>query len=63
MTNAVTAGGKSYLKSLPLAKLRKYANAYNISIDHAVEKDDVIEAIINAKVRVLDGTWMTKPKW
>lgn len=46
----VTAGGKNYLKSLPLSKLRKYANAYNIKIDHAVEKEDVIEAVINARV-------------
>ncbi|KIL63148.1 hypothetical protein M378DRAFT_164838 [Amanita muscaria Koide BX008] len=45
----ITAGGKTYLKSLPLAKLRKYASAYNIAIDHAVEKEDVIEAIMNAK--------------
>ena len=46
----VTAGGKNYLRSLPLSKLRMYANAYNIKIDHAVEKDDVIEAVMSARV-------------
>jgi hypothetical protein len=52
IANAVTAGRKSYLKSLPLEKLRNYAKAYNISIEHAVEKDNGTEAIISAMVRV-----------
>ncbi|KAF8888626.1 hypothetical protein BD779DRAFT_1524005 [Infundibulicybe gibba] len=30
-------------------KLRKYANAYNIKISHAVEKDDLIDALVNAR--------------
>ncbi|KAJ3916183.1 hypothetical protein F5877DRAFT_91894 [Lentinula edodes] len=45
----ITASGKGALKNLPLAKLRKYAGAYNIRIDHAVEKDDVIEALLTAR--------------
>ncbi|KAJ4487656.1 hypothetical protein J3R30DRAFT_3430189 [Lentinula aciculospora] len=45
----ITAAGKGALKTLPLAKLRKYAGAYNIRIDHAVEKDDVIEALLAAR--------------
>ncbi|KAJ3926283.1 MAG: hypothetical protein NXY57DRAFT_746724 [Lentinula lateritia] len=45
----ITASGKGALKNLPLAKLRKYAGAYNIRIDHAVEKDDVIEALLAAR--------------
>ncbi|EAU89536.2 hypothetical protein CC1G_02425 [Coprinopsis cinerea okayama7 len=45
----LTAAGKAQLKSLPLAKLKKYANAYGIRITHAVEKDDVIEAILSAR--------------
>ncbi|PFH49888.1 hypothetical protein AMATHDRAFT_4506 [Amanita thiersii Skay4041] len=45
----ITAGGKGNLRSLPLSKLRKYATAYNIKIGHAVEKDDIIEAILNAR--------------
>ncbi|KAJ6627797.1 hypothetical protein B0H10DRAFT_1991925 [Mycena sp. CBHHK59/15] len=45
----MTAGGRGHLKSLPLAKLKKYINAYNIRTDRAVEKDDLIDAIIAAK--------------
>jgi Rho termination factor, N-terminal domain len=47
---AVTASGKAQLKSMPLGKLKKYANAYNIRTSHAVEKDDVIEALLSARV-------------
>ena len=50
-TITVTAAGKNYLKSLPLSKLRKYANAYDVRIDHAIEKEDVIEAVLSARVR------------
>ncbi|KAF9010147.1 hypothetical protein BDQ17DRAFT_1388134 [Cyathus striatus] len=46
---AITAGGKSYLKSLPLSKLKRYITAYNIKINGAVEKDDLIEAIVTAR--------------
>jgi hypothetical protein len=35
---------------LPLAKLKKYINAYDIKADRAVEKDDLIDAILAAKV-------------
>ncbi|KAJ7211313.1 hypothetical protein GGX14DRAFT_449820 [Mycena pura] len=45
----ITAGGRNYLKSLPLAKLKKHITAYNIKTDRAVEKDDLIDAIIAAK--------------
>ncbi|KAJ2914817.1 hypothetical protein MD484_g5616, partial [Candolleomyces efflorescens] len=48
----ITAGGKNQLKSLPIGRLRKYANAYDIRIDRAVEKDDIIDAIVAARVRV-----------
>lgn len=43
---------------MPLSKLKKYAAAYSIRIDHAVEKDDVIDALITARVRSCLGTWM-----
>ncbi|KAK7054707.1 hypothetical protein VNI00_003170 [Paramarasmius palmivorus] len=42
----ITAAGKGQLKTMPLSKLKKYAAAYHIKIDHAVEKDDVIEALM-----------------
>ncbi|KAJ7485342.1 hypothetical protein FB451DRAFT_1229308 [Mycena latifolia] len=45
----ITAGGRGHLKSLPLAKLKKYITAYNIKADRAVEKDDLIDAILAAK--------------
>ncbi|KAJ6510392.1 hypothetical protein C8R45DRAFT_1050246 [Mycena sanguinolenta] len=35
--------------SLPLAKLKKYISAYNIRADRAVEKDDLIDAILAVK--------------
>jgi hypothetical protein len=37
---------------MSLAKLKKYADAYNININHAVEKDNVIDGILAARVRV-----------
>ncbi|KAJ7629363.1 hypothetical protein DFH06DRAFT_1225488 [Mycena polygramma] len=45
----ITAGGRGHLKSLPLSKLKKYITAYNIKADRAVEKDDLIDAILTAK--------------
>uniref|UniRef100_A0A0W0FLF2 RING-type domain-containing protein n=1 Tax=Moniliophthora roreri TaxID=221103 RepID=A0A0W0FLF2_MONRR len=45
----ITAAGKGQLKSMPLAKLKKYAGVYNIKIDRAVEKDDLIEAIMSVR--------------
>ncbi|KAK0237670.1 hypothetical protein EDD85DRAFT_921308 [Armillaria nabsnona] len=46
----MTAASKGALRSFSLAKLRKYANAYNIGLDHAVEKDDVIETLLTARI-------------
>ena len=37
---------------MTLAKLKKYVNAYNIKIDRAVEKDDIIDGILAARVGV-----------
>ncbi|KAF7361249.1 RING-finger domain-containing protein [Mycena sanguinolenta] len=51
----MTASGRGQLRSLvwtrslPLAKLKKYISAYNIRADRAVEKDDLIDAILAAK--------------
>ena len=54
-TIAVTAGGKGYLKAQPLAKLRAYIQAYNISLGNDIlEKDDVVNAMIAARVRSMD---------
>ncbi|KAF7325918.1 RING-finger domain-containing protein [Mycena kentingensis (nom. inval.)] len=46
----ITAGGRGHLRTLTLAKLKKYIAAYNIKgADRAVEKDDLIDAILAAK--------------
>lgn len=37
---------------MSLGKLKKYADAYNIRIDRAVEKDDVIDCILAARVSI-----------
>ena len=47
---SVTAAGRNALKSLPLGKLKKYAASYRIAIDRAVEKDDIIDAIMAVRV-------------
>ncbi|GLB42115.1 hypothetical protein LshimejAT787_1101300 [Lyophyllum shimeji] len=44
-----TAAGRGQLKTMPLSKLKKYVDAYNIKIDRAVEKDDLIEAMLKAR--------------
>jgi hypothetical protein len=47
---SVTAAGRNAIKELPLAKLKRYVNSYNIKINRAVEKDDIIDAIMAARV-------------
>jgi hypothetical protein len=49
---SVTAGGRSYLRSLSLTRLKKYVDAYNIKTDGVLEKDDLIEKIIAARVSI-----------
>ncbi|KAF8814708.1 hypothetical protein BYT27DRAFT_7081707 [Phlegmacium glaucopus] len=45
----ITAAGRNTLKSLPLAKLKKYVTSYDIKINRAVEKDDIIDGILAAR--------------
>lgn len=45
----VTASGRVQLKQLTLAKLKKYLNAYGIKHDRAVEKDDLVNAALEAR--------------
>ena len=49
----VTAAGRGQLRSLPLNRLRKYVEAYNIKVNGAIEKDDYIDHVISARVRVV----------
>ena len=48
---AVTAAGKGQLRAQSLAKLKKYAQDYHINVNNVVEKDDLIDRIIGARVR------------
>lgn len=48
---AVTAGGRQHLKALPLARLKTYLDAYGIRRDGALEKGDLVDTIIAARVR------------
>lgn len=48
----VTAGGKGYLRTMPMTRLKNYIQSYNIKLGPDVlEKDDLIDAIIAARVR------------
>lgn len=42
----VTSLGKNQLRTLPLSKLRRYVDAYNIPIKGAVDKNDIVDALI-----------------
>lgn len=50
--SVVTAAGKGQLKGLSLARLKKYASDYGIDIHNVVEKDDLIDGLIAARVRI-----------
>ncbi|KAH8827370.1 hypothetical protein DL96DRAFT_1669924 [Flagelloscypha sp. PMI_526] len=45
----VTAAGRSQLKAMSLSKLNKYMNSYGIKMEKAVEKDDLVNAIMNIR--------------
>ncbi|KAI9066995.1 hypothetical protein FKP32DRAFT_1589020 [Trametes sanguinea] len=45
----ITACGKGQLKQLPMAKLKRYAKAYNINVSGIIEKDDFIDRLIAAR--------------
>lgn len=47
----MTASGAGQLRGMSLSKLKSYANAYDIDISRAVEKGDIVEAIVRARVR------------
>ncbi|KAI0720709.1 hypothetical protein C8T65DRAFT_632527 [Cerioporus squamosus] len=45
----ITASGKGQLKQFPMAKLKKYAKAYNIDVAGIIEKDEFINKLIAAR--------------
>ena len=47
---SVTAGGRTYLRKISLARLKRYVDAYNIKAEGVLEKDDLIEKIIAIRV-------------
>ncbi|KAF7789556.1 hypothetical protein EIP86_000502 [Pleurotus ostreatoroseus] len=47
--HCVTASGKGQLRSLPLAKLKKYAKDYNINVTNVIERDELIDRLIAAR--------------
>lgn len=49
--NTVTAAGKGQLRGYSLAKLKKYAKDYSINVNGVIEKDDLIDRLIAARVR------------
>ena len=55
----VTAAGKGQLRGCSLSKLRKYAKDYNINVNGVVEKDDLIDRLIAARVRIIYYTSST----
>jgi len=49
----VTTLSRSQLRSLPLAKLRRYISAYNIPVKNPIDKNDLVDAAMAA--RTLQG--------
>lgn len=47
---SVTSLGRAQLRLLPLAKLRRYINAYNIPIKIPIDKNDLVDAAVAARV-------------
>ncbi|KAI0052103.1 hypothetical protein FA95DRAFT_1580210 [Auriscalpium vulgare] len=45
----ITAGGRNYLRTLSLARLKRYVDAYNIKAVGVLEKDDLINKMIGAR--------------
>ncbi|KAH7886962.1 hypothetical protein F5I97DRAFT_1082937 [Phlebopus sp. FC_14] len=45
----ITALSKSQLRALPLTKLRRYLDAYNIQIKDPVDKNDFVDAVFAAR--------------
>ncbi|KAG1753651.1 uncharacterized protein EDB91DRAFT_1234089 [Suillus paluster] len=45
----ITASSKYQLKTLPLSKLRRYVDAYNIPVKGPIDKNDLVDSIIAAK--------------
>jgi hypothetical protein len=48
--HSVTASSRNQLKSLPLSVLRRYVTAYDIPVKGPIDKNDLVDAIIAAKV-------------
>ncbi|OCH85777.1 hypothetical protein OBBRIDRAFT_821399 [Obba rivulosa] len=51
----ITAAGKRKLRQIPLAKLKNYANAYNIDVSRVLERDDLVDALVAARGHAPQG--------
>ncbi|EMD35434.1 hypothetical protein CERSUDRAFT_116199 [Gelatoporia subvermispora B] len=45
----ITAAGKGKLRQIPLAKLKNYADSYDIDVSTVIERDDLIDALVSAR--------------
>ena len=51
MTHAVTASGRTQLRSMPVPTLKAYLKAYGLSSPaNMLEKEEIVDAILNARV-------------
>ncbi|KAH7910260.1 hypothetical protein BJ138DRAFT_129750 [Hygrophoropsis aurantiaca] len=46
---SITASGKAQLKALPLSKLKKYIDAYNIQVKGPIDKHDLVDTIVASR--------------
>ncbi|KAJ8589668.1 hypothetical protein M405DRAFT_738212, partial [Rhizopogon salebrosus TDB-379] len=49
----ITASSKTRLKTLQLSKFRRYVDAYSIPVKGPIDKNDLVDAIIAARVHSL----------
>ncbi|KAG8886308.1 hypothetical protein FRB98_001328 [Tulasnella sp. 332] len=59
----VTASSRNQLRAVPMAKLRAYLKAFSIQAQGALEKDDIVQAILDARVSDAVETWVTISNW
>ncbi|KAG8996140.1 hypothetical protein FRB90_012819 [Tulasnella sp. 427] len=45
----ITASSRNQLRTVPVAKLKQYLKAFNISTPGALEKDDIVQAVLAAR--------------
>jgi len=46
----ISAASRNQLRATPIAKLRAYLKAFNIAAPGALEKEDIVQAVLGARV-------------